>query len=372
MRICAKRAAFQQLVAEAAVGPLFSVAFFKEICYTDEHINHICSSLYRAAEHTFSNTKRRYLMKVSELFVRQHDPKQGLCFVLMPFQEALTAVYELGIKPQVEAMGMQCRRADEIYSGQAILGDIWDSIQTAELIIADCTGKNPNVMYELGLCHAIWKRVILLSQNRDDVPFDLRQWRVIWYDFTFAGATRLKEELGRAIDALRQDKGMEARPVALSGSGSAQPDQPEHESKQQWLHGKIETWKTAGRPFGFIKSGDESYWFNLECCFSSIMEPVENAKVTFKPLPPMPNAKNKRASSIFIEGTKLHGKVNNVVKGNGFAFATINGNHGQSHSIYLETGKDLTITVGTVVEFIVGENNAGPIGCHVKVVDAVS
>ncbi|MGR0482698.1 MAG: hypothetical protein ACTFAL_15205 [Candidatus Electronema sp. V4] len=200
-------------------------------------------------------------MKASEFFVRKHDPQPGLCFVLMPFQEALTAVYEHGIKPQVESMGMQCKRADEIYSGQAILGDIWTSIQTAELIIVDCTGKNQNVIYEIGLCHALWKKVILLSQSLDDVPFDLRQWRVIWYDFTFAGAARLKEELGRAIAALRQEKCVEAELVELS------MPQPEH-------------------------------------CFSVEMVPAENAKVTFNPLPPLPNTKNKRASSIFIEWTK--------------------------------------------------------------------
>lgn len=307
-------------------------------------------------------------MKASEFFVRKHDPKPGVCFVLMPFQEALTAVYEHGIKPQVESMGMQCKRADEIYSAQGIIGDIWDSIQTAELIIVDCTGKNPNVMYELGLCHGLWKRVILLSQNKDDVPFDLRAWRVIWYDFTFAGATRLKEELGRAIDALRQENCIEARPVALSSP--SQSDHDEHENKE-WLHGKIDTWKPE-RQFGFIKSGDESYWFKSEHCFSSEMIPVEDAKVTFIPLPPLPNAKNKRASSIFIEGTKLQGKVINVGKANGFAFATINGNHGQSHNMYLETGRDSTVTFGAAVEFVVSSNKAGPIGSHVKVVDTAS
>lgn len=151
-------------------------------------------------------------MKASEFFVRKHVPKMRECFVLMPFHEALTAVYEHGIKPQVESMGMQCKRADEIYSGRAILGDIWTSIQTAELVIVDCTSKNPNVMYELGLCHALWKRVILLSQKKDDVPFDLRVWPVIWYDLTFAGAVRLKEELGRTIEALRQEECVEAVP----------------------------------------------------------------------------------------------------------------------------------------------------------------
>ncbi len=56
-------------------------------------------------------------MKAQEFFMRNHDPNLGMYFVLISFHEALTAVYEHRIKPQVESMGMQCKRADEIYSG---------------------------------------------------------------------------------------------------------------------------------------------------------------------------------------------------------------------------------------------------------------
>lgn len=142
----------------------------------------------------------------SDFFVRDKQPTPGTCFVLMPFEDGMNAVYEHGIKPCVEALGIKCRRADELYSAQGILGDIWTSVQSAEIVLADLTNKNPNVMYELGLCHTLWKHVILICQNKDDVPFDLRNWRVIWYDFTFAGAARLREELQRAILALREER----------------------------------------------------------------------------------------------------------------------------------------------------------------------
>lgn len=308
------------------------------------------------------------MKKTSDFFVRTHAPRPGFCFVLMPFQEALSAVYEHGIKPQVESMGMQCKRADEIYTTQGILGDIWDSIQAAELIIADCTGKNPNVMYELGLCHALWKRVILLSQNPDDVPFDLRAWRAIWYDFTFAGAARLKEELGRAIHALKQEKYMESQIVPLSAPPVAPPATTavsEHEHK--WLHGKIETWK-PDRRFGFIDSGNESFWFSPDYLFSAAMVPTEGAKVVFLALPALPNAKSKRASSVFIEGTKLRGHVNRVLKGKGCAFATVNGQAGQTQSLFLETGEDPSVVVDATVEVVTGGNKAGPTGTQVKVI----
>ena len=55
------------------------------------------------------------------------------------------------------------------------------------MMLADLTGKNANVLYELGLAHAIDKPVVLLSQSMDDVPFDLRALRVITYDVAHPG-----------------------------------------------------------------------------------------------------------------------------------------------------------------------------------------
>ena len=49
-------------------------------------------------------------------------------------------------------------------------------------MLADVTGKNPNVFYELGLAHAIGKPVVIVTRSMDDVPFDLRALRVIEYD----------------------------------------------------------------------------------------------------------------------------------------------------------------------------------------------
>ncbi len=124
------------------------------------------------------------------------------------------------------------------------------------------------------------------------------------------------------------------------------------------------------RRFGFIKSGNEEFWFSPDYLFSSTMVPVEDVKVVFTPLPALPNAKNRRASSIFVEGTKLQGQINRVLKGRGCAFATINSQGGESHSLFLETGEDPAIVVGATVEFITGENKGGPMGTRVKVVSA--
>lgn len=281
----------------------------------------------------------------------------------MPFQEGLTAVYEHGIKPLVESMGMQCKRADEIYSSQGILGDIWDSMQSAEIVIADLTGKNPNVMYELGLCHALWKRVILLSQNRDDVPFDLRAWRVLWYDFTFAGAARLKEELHRAIEALRLDKGPESTLVPLSAStGVTHPPPP---AAAAWVQGFIQTWKPAEK-FGFVRVGTEDFYFNAAYLFAATMEPTEGKKVVFVPAEALPDAKNRRASKVFVHGSRLSGRVNRVVSGKNYGFADVVGQHGGTHNL-LFVFKDPAVVEGCEIECTVSDNGHGPTGTDVKI-----
>jgi hypothetical protein len=104
------------------------------------------------------------------------------CFVAMPFHALYRTEYELVIKPAIEKAGLVCVRGDEIYSRQAIVEDIWVSIRKARLVVAELSGRDPNVMYEIGLAHAIGKPIILITRNEEDVPFDLRSLRYVYYD----------------------------------------------------------------------------------------------------------------------------------------------------------------------------------------------
>jgi hypothetical protein len=62
-------------------------------------------------------------------------------------------------------------------------------------LIAELTGKNANVFYELGLAHAMQKNVILITQRLEDVPFDLRHYRCLVYENSIVGAANLKTTL---------------------------------------------------------------------------------------------------------------------------------------------------------------------------------
>lgn len=104
------------------------------------------------------------------------------CFVIMPIDPLLKNVYDTISTLVKDYAGMNCIRADEITKPGQITNDIWANINEARFLIADLTGRNPNVFYEVGIAHALNKSVILLTQNESDVPFDLKSIRYLKYD----------------------------------------------------------------------------------------------------------------------------------------------------------------------------------------------
>ena len=105
------------------------------------------------------------------------------CFVMMPFSDPIGSYYEKIYEPAIEKAGLIPVRADnEIFGTGKIMDQICTGIHEAKVLIAELTTKNPNVYYELGLAHALQKPVVLVSSNEEDVPFDLKHIRVIYYD----------------------------------------------------------------------------------------------------------------------------------------------------------------------------------------------
>jgi anti-anti-sigma factor len=118
--------------------------------------------------------------------VNKFEVKEKKCFVLMPFSETndVQSVYKNHVKKILEKnFGYQCNRADDIFNIGEIMKQIWIEINEAQLIIAEMTGCNPNVLYELGIAHTIGKKVIMITQSLDYVPFDLRHLRTILYEY---------------------------------------------------------------------------------------------------------------------------------------------------------------------------------------------
>lgn len=110
-------------------------------------------------------------------------------FVIMPFREDLKAIYSDRLIPVAARIGLSISRADDLFTNHSIMSDVWSSIFRSKLVIADCTGRNPNVFYELGICHTLGKPVILLAQDAEDVPSDIRHLRYLEYSTGAAAKT---------------------------------------------------------------------------------------------------------------------------------------------------------------------------------------
>lgn len=132
-----------------------------------------------------------------------------LCFVLMPFgrkQDAsgrvidFNAVYNQIIAPAVEAADLEPIRADEEQVGGAIHKPMFERLMLCEFAVADVSGANPNVYYELGVRHALKPRsTVILFAEGTVLPFDIALLRGVSYRTDPAGNPTDPEEHIAAI-----------------------------------------------------------------------------------------------------------------------------------------------------------------------------
>ena len=127
--------------------------------------------------------------------------EEMICFVISPIGKEGTEkfkefkeVLQYIIKPAFEESNFKFSviRADDINRSGSFIKDILENIYSSHIVIADLTGQNPNVFHELGVRHSLRPRTILIAQNLDDIPSDLREYRTIIYDTSAKGASAFK------------------------------------------------------------------------------------------------------------------------------------------------------------------------------------
>jgi hypothetical protein len=147
------------------------------------------------------------------------ESKNNLCFVIMPFGdrsadplhfEKLETIYTQFIKRTVESIKLprlagerlKCHRADKEFGSGDIIDHIIESLINAQIVIADLTGKNANVFYELGVRHAVSNATILIAEGTHHIPFDVHTQRTIVYDYTPDGMIRFQANLRKSISQI--------------------------------------------------------------------------------------------------------------------------------------------------------------------------
>lgn len=138
--------------------------------------------------------------------IKSTAPKPFI-FVLMPFDRKFKDTYTFGIKGAAEEAGAYAERIDDQIFTEGMLDRIFNQISKADIIVADMTGRNPNVFYEVGYAHALGKIVLLLTQNADDIPFDLKHRQHIVYGGEIETLRRqLTERLTWAIEESKRQR----------------------------------------------------------------------------------------------------------------------------------------------------------------------
>lgn len=106
-----------------------------------------------------------------------------LCIVvLIPVDKSFDDIYQLGIQQACQELGIDCQRIAVQYYTDNSLTTIQNQIAEADLLIADLTGKNPHVFFQLGYACGNGRKPLLLAQQVADIPFDLQHYNHIVYD----------------------------------------------------------------------------------------------------------------------------------------------------------------------------------------------
>lgn len=140
-------------------------------------------------------------------------------FVIMPFSgtekcttKEWTDIYTDLFVPTFNELGYECNRISP--ETGSLIKSILNELRNSPIVLADLTDKNPNVFYELGVRHSLSKRTILVSQDFNDIPSDLKGYWSIIYETSLTGITHFKKEMRKIISKIKKNPEYSDNPVS--------------------------------------------------------------------------------------------------------------------------------------------------------------
>ena len=124
------------------------------------------------------------------------------CFIVTPIGEdgseirrATDGLIASVIRPVLEELDYEAKAAHEMTSPGSITDQVIQKVIEDDLVVANVTSLNPNVMYELALRHAVRKPLVIVAEKGTRLPFDITDQRTLFYENDMAGVNELKESL---------------------------------------------------------------------------------------------------------------------------------------------------------------------------------
>ncbi len=184
----------------------------------------------------------------------KHDAKEKaaestICFFIAPIGDPETDVRKRSdqvlkhvVKPAAQTCGFEAKRADEISEPGIITTQIIQHLIDDPMVIADLTGRNPNVFYELAIRHALRRPYAQLIQKGEGIPFDVAAVRTVEVDHRdLDSVDAAREELVRQMQSMRgKDKVDSPISVAVDLELLRQSGNPEQRQLADVLTGVAE------------------------------------------------------------------------------------------------------------------------------------
>lgn len=144
------------------------------------------------------------------------DDYQNICFIITPIgaenspiRKKTDGLINNVIKPVCEELNLVAIPAHEIDKPGSITRQVIQHIMNSKMVIANLTGLNPNVMYELAIRHAAKLPVVCLAEEGTPLPFDITTERTIFYTDDMYGAVKLVPDLRSKIESALGDENID-------------------------------------------------------------------------------------------------------------------------------------------------------------------
>ena len=150
--------------------------------------------------------------------------KEKICFVIAPIgadgsdiRKRSDQIFKHVIDPTATQHGYKSVRADQLSLPGSITTQIVEQIVNASLVVADLTGHNANVLYELAIRHVVRKPVVQIIQKNEGLPFDVAAQRTIQIDHRDLDSVEAaKVELSRQITSVEKDPTQVDSPISVA------------------------------------------------------------------------------------------------------------------------------------------------------------
>lgn len=176
-----------------------------------------------------------------------------------PVRRATDGLLDAVICPVLEERGFEVTVAHRMPNPGSITNQIIEHLISDDLVVANLTGLNPNVMYELAVRHAVRKPLLVLADVRTKLPFDVSAERTALYTDDMFGANELRRKLPDLLDAAMADQQPD-NPIYRGKVASIMKDSDKVPDAQKYLVERLDQLQSAinllkGTPQDLPKGG---------------------------------------------------------------------------------------------------------------------